>query len=205
MLSLDVWLHRQLREQLWKGPTAVSAYLSLPMQLIGIILSALCLKALTGPSLCILSLSGLLCVLLIWIDRMVSRQNHNLGLLQFSLSQSRRRIKAMGIRSTEIDRFAKTLCLDSRIAFKFRNSRFRSVELIIQNLDLLTRTAERYGSGGRKVFAVNQEPLLDAIRLFEYLPLEKAEDVIEQQLADSLKSPPEFDPEGWALEVYRES
>jgi hypothetical protein len=101
MLSLDVWLHRQLREQLWKGPTAVSAYLSLPIQLIGITLSALCLKALTGPSLCILSLSGLLCVLLIWIDRLVSRQNHNLGLLQFS-SQSRRRIKAMGIRSTEL-------------------------------------------------------------------------------------------------------
>ena len=73
MLSLDVWLRRQLREQLWKGPTAVSAYLSLPMQLIGITLSALCLKALTGPSLCILSVSGLLCVLLVWVDRMVSR------------------------------------------------------------------------------------------------------------------------------------
>jgi hypothetical protein len=55
------------------------------------------------------------------------------------------------------------------------------------------------------VFSINQEPVLDAIRLFEYLPLENAEEVIEQQLANSLKSPPEFDPEGWALEVYRES
>ena len=64
-------------------------------------------------------------------------------LLQFSLAQSRHRIKAMGIRSEEIDRFAKRLCLDSRIAFKFRNSRFQAVELIIQGLDLLTRTAER--------------------------------------------------------------
>jgi type IV secretory pathway VirB3-like protein len=205
MLSLDVWLHRQLREQLWKGPTAVSAYLSLPMQLIGITLSALCLKALTGPTLCILSVSGLLCVLLVWIERMVSLRDHNLGLLQFSLSQTRHRIKAMGIRSAEIDRFAKRLCLDSRIAFKFRNSRFRSVELIIQKLDLLARTAERYGSGGRKVFSVNQEPIVDAIRLFEHLPLENVEEVIEQQLIAFLKSPPEFDPEGWALEVYRES
>jgi hypothetical protein len=205
MLSLDVWLHRQLREQLWKGPTAVSAYLSLPMQLIGITLSALCLKALTGPTLCILSVSGLLCVLLVRIERMVSLRDHNLGLLQFSLSQTRHRIKAMGIRSAEIDRFAKRLCLDSRIAFKFRNSRFRSVELIIQKLDLLARTAERYGSGGRKVFSVNQEPIVDAIRLFEHLPLENVEEVIEQQLIAFLKSPPEFDPEGWALEVYRES
>jgi hypothetical protein len=205
MLSLDVWPHRQLREQLWKGPTAVSAYLSLPMQLIGITLSALCLKALTGPTLCILSVSGLLCVLLVRIERMVSLRDHNLGLLQFSLSQTRHRIKAMGIRSAEIDRFAKRLCLDSRIAFKFRNSRFRSVELIIQKLDLLARTAERYGSGGRKVFSVNQEPIVDAIRLFEHLPLENVEEVIEQQLIAFLKSPPEFDPEGWALEVYRES
>jgi hypothetical protein len=31
MLSLDGWLRRQLREQLWKGSTAVSAYLSLPL------------------------------------------------------------------------------------------------------------------------------------------------------------------------------
>jgi hypothetical protein len=204
MPSLDVWLHQQLREQLWKGPAAVSAYLSVGIQLIGITLSALFLKALTGPSVCVLSISGLLCVLLAWSDRLVSCQNHNLGLLQFSLAQSRHRIKAMGIRSEEIDRLAKRLCLDSRIAFKFRNSRFRSVELIIQGLDLLTRTAERYGTRGRKVFFINQEPIIDAIRLLDYLPLENAEEVIAQRLANSLKSPPEFDPEGWASAVYRE-
>ena len=38
MLNLDVWLHQQLREQLWKGPAAVSAYLSVGTQLIGITL-----------------------------------------------------------------------------------------------------------------------------------------------------------------------
>jgi hypothetical protein len=128
MLNLDVWLHQQLREQLWKGPAAVSAYLSVATQLIGVTLSVLFLKALIDPSLYVLSISGLLCVLLAWVDRLVSCQNHNLGLLQFSLTQSRHRIKAMGMRSEEIDRFAKKLCLDSRIAFKFRNSRFRSVE-----------------------------------------------------------------------------
>jgi hypothetical protein len=205
MLNLDVWLHQQLREQLWKGPAAVSAYLSLATQLIGITLSALFLKALTGPSLFVLSVSGLLCVLLAWVDRLVSCRNHHLGLLQFSLAQSRHRIKAMGIRSEEIDRFAKRLLLDSRIVFKFRNSRFRSVELIIQGLDLLTRTAERYGAGGRKVFCVNQDPILEAIRLIDYLPFEKAAEMIEQELAVSLKSSPKFDPEGWALPFYGNS
>lgn len=205
MMKSEVWLHQQLREQLWKGPAAVSAYLSIATQLIGIALSALFLKALIGPSLYILSISGLLCVLLAWADRLVSCRNHNLGLLQFSLARSRHRIKAMGIRSEEIDRFTKRLCLDSRIAFKFKNSRFRSVELIIQGLDLLTRTAERYGTGGRKVFCINQEAIIEAIRLVDYLPLENAEEVIEQELANSLKRPPKFDPEGWAIEVYRES
>jgi hypothetical protein len=79
------------------------------------------------------------------------------------------------------------------------------VELIIQKLDLLTRTGARYGSGGRKVFWVNQESVLGAIELLEYLPLENAEEVLEKQLAKSLASPPEFDPEGWALELDRES
>jgi hypothetical protein len=205
MLNLDVWLHQQLREQLWKGPAAVSAYLSIATQLVGIMLSALFLKALTGPSLYVLSISGLLCVSLAWADRLGSCRNHHLGLLQFSLAQSRHRIKAMGIHSEEIDRFAKRLCLDSRIAFKFRNSRFRSVELIIQGLDLLTRTAERYGNGGRKVFCINQDPIIEAIRLLDYLSLENAEEVIEQELAGSLKSPPKFDPEGWALPMYGNS
>jgi hypothetical protein len=100
----------------------------------------------------------------------------------------------MGIRSEEIDRFAKRLCLDSRIAFKFKNARFRSLELIIQSLDLLTRTAERYGSRGRKVFCTNQEPIIDAIRLFDFLPLENAEEVIERTFANSLKSLPELLP-----------
>lgn len=122
----------------------------------------------------------------------------------FSLAQSRHRMKSMGMRSAEIDRFAKRLCLDSTIAFKFRNSRFLSVELIIQGLDLLTRTAERYGTRGRKVFCINQDPIIDAIRLLDYLSLENAEEVIAQRLANSLKSPPEFDPEGWASTVYRE-
>ena len=83
----------------------------------------------------------------------------------------------MGIRSEEIDQFAKRLRLDPRIAFKFRNSRFRSVELIIQGLDLLTRTTERYGAGGRKIFCINRHPISEAIRLIDYLSLENAEEV----------------------------
>jgi hypothetical protein len=47
MLNSEVWLHQQLREQLWRGLAAVSAYLSIATQLIGIALSTLFLKALS--------------------------------------------------------------------------------------------------------------------------------------------------------------
>jgi hypothetical protein len=109
MLNLDVWLHQQLREQLWRRLATVSAYLSVATHLIGITLTALCLKALNGPSLYVLSVSGLLCISLAWVDRLVSCQNLNLGLLQFSPAQSRHRIKPMGIPSEEIDRFANPI------------------------------------------------------------------------------------------------
>jgi hypothetical protein len=59
--------------------------------------------------------------------------------------------------------------------------------------------------GFRKVFCINQDPIIDSVRLLDFRPLENADEVIEQRLANSLKSPPEFDPEGWASIVYRGS
>jgi hypothetical protein len=198
----ELWLHQQLRQQLWKGPAAVSAYLAMPVQLVGTTVSLMFLKDLAAPSLYILLMSGLICVSMVLLDQIASRQNHHLGLLRFSLAQSRRRISAMGIRSETIDRFTGRLWLDSKIASKFRSSRFRSIELTIQALDLLSQTAARYGTRGRKVFLINQDPIVDAMRHLESVPLESAEEVVVQRLANWLKQPPQFDPEGWALPLY---
>jgi hypothetical protein len=54
----------------------------------------------------------------------------------------------------------------------------QSVELIIEAFDLLSRTASRYGRCGRKVFELNQEPIMSAMRLIECLPLADAEEVL---------------------------
>jgi hypothetical protein len=199
----ELWLHQQLRQQLWKGPAAVSAYLSMPIQLVSTTVSLMFLKDLAAPSLYILSMSVLMCASMVLLDQIASRQNHYLGILRFSLAQSRRRISAMGIRSEAIDRFAGRLWLDSKIASKFRRSRFRSIELTIQALDLLSQTAARYGSRGRKIFLINQEPIVDAMWHLESLPLESAEEVVVKRLANRLRQPPRFDPEGWALPLYR--
>jgi hypothetical protein len=100
--------------------------------------------------------------------------------------------------------FANALWFNSEIEFRFRCKRFRSVELTIEALDLLSQTAARYGRRGRKVFVVNQEAIVNAIRLIECLPLEEAEEVLVQPLTRWLEHPPEFDPEGWALPLFGE-
>lgn len=80
----------------------------------------------------------------------------------------------------------------------------QSVELIVEALDLLSRTASRYGRCGRKVFEVNKEPVMSAMRLIESLSLADAEEVFIDSLKAWFEHPPEFDPEGWALPLFGE-
>ena len=143
-------------------------------------------------------------VLLILVDQTDSCRNHSLGFLRISVAKSRSRIEALGIKSEQVDRFVNTLWFNPEIEFSFRNTRFRSVELTIEALDLLSQTAARYGRRGRKVFVFNQEPIVSAIRLIECLPLEDAEEALVEPLTRWLEHPPEFDPEGWALPLFGE-
>jgi hypothetical protein len=202
MLSPDIWLRQQLWQQLWKGPAAVSAYVSIAIQLGCTPLSAVVSKDLESPCLYILLINVLICVLVIVVDQIDSYRNHRLGLLRRSVAKSRRRIEALGIKSDQVDRFVNALWLNPEIEFRFSSTRFRSVELTIEALDVLSQTAARYGRRGRKVFVVNQEPIVSAIRLIECLPLEDAEEVLVGPLTSWLEHPPEFDPEGWALPLF---
>src|SRR6266436_6552081 len=202
MLNLDLWFRQQLWLQLWKGPGAVSTYLSTPVPLICVGLSAIVSTELEAASLCILSLNILLDILLILIDEIGLCRNHRLGLLRFSAAKSRERIEKLGIKSKQIDRFVDALWLNSELQHKFRRTRLQSVELMVQALDILSRTASRYGRRGRKVFEVNKGAIISAMRLFECLPLADAEEVLVGPLKGWLEQPPEYDPEGWALPLF---
>ena len=204
MVSPDIWLRRQLWQQVWRGPVAVSAYISIAIQLGCTALSSVVSRDLQSPSLYILLINVLICVLIILVDQTDSYRNHRLGFLRLSVAKSRSRIEALGIKSEQVDRFVDALWFNPEIEFRFRNTRFRSVELTIEALDLLSQTAARYGRRGRKVFVVNQEPIVSAIRLIECLPLEDAEEVLVEPLTRWLEHPPEFDPEGWALPLFGE-
>jgi hypothetical protein len=151
-----------------------------------------------------LSINVLVCVLIILVDHIGSCRNHRLGLLRFSAAKSRERIEKLGIKSKQIDRFVDALWLNSELQHKFRRTRLQSVELMVQALDILSRTASRYGRRGRKVFEVNQDELMSAMRSFECLSFADAEEVLVEQLRAWLKDPPEYDPEGWALPLFGE-
>jgi len=202
MLDPDLWLRQQLWQQLWKGPGAVSAYLSIPIPLVCAGLSPIISTDFEGPSLCILSISILLGVLLILVDEIGSCRKHYLGLLRCSVAKSRSRIGKLAIKSSEVDRIFNALWLNSELEYRFRSRRLQSFELMVQALDCLSRTASRYGRRGKKVFEANRNPIVGAIQLFECLPFADAEEEFVNLLKARLEAMPEFDPEGWALRVF---
>ena len=123
MLDSDLWLRQQLWQQLWKGPGAVSAYLSIPIPLVCAGLSPIISTDFEGPSLCILSIIVLLSVTLILVDEIGSCRKHYLGLLRFSVTESRSRIEKIAVKSSEADRIFNALWQNSEIESRFRSGR----------------------------------------------------------------------------------
>ena len=205
MLNLDAWFRKQSWLLLWKGPGAVSSYLSVPVLLICVGLSAICSTESAVAILCILALNIIIGILLILVDEIGSCRSHRLGLLRFAAASSRCRIEKLGVKSKQIDRFVDTVCLNAELEHTFRRTRLQSVELMVQALDILSRTASRYGCRGRKVFEVNKDALVSAMWSFECLSFPDAEEVLVEQLEAWLKVPPSYDPEGWALAIFGRS
>lgn len=202
-LNPESWLRRQLWRLLWQGPGAFSVYFSMPTPLICVALSPIGSWQLALASFCILLVNAALGVLLILADEIGSCRHHNLGLLRFSALKSRSRIKKMGVNSKQVDQFLNSLWFDKELELRFKQTRVRSVELMVLALDLLSRLASCYGRCGRRVFEANQAPIVHAMHLFECLPFAEADKVLVDPLKFWLQDSPEFDPEGWALPVLR--
>jgi hypothetical protein len=202
-LNPESWLRRQLWRLLWQGPGAVSMYFSIPTPLICVALSLIDSWQLALASGFLLSVNVALGVLLILADEIDSCRHHNLGLLRFSVAKSRSRIEKLGVKSKQVDRFLNALWLNQELELMFKKTRVRSVELMVLALDLLSRLASCYGRCGRRVFEANQAPIVNAMRLFECLPVAEAEKMLVEPLNLWLQDSPEFDPEGWALPLFR--
>ena len=203
-LNPESWLRQQRRRILWQGPGAVSVYLSIPALLVCVTLSLVHSSQLALATFLVLSVSLGLGALLILADEIDCCRHHKLGLLRFSASKSRCRIEKLGVKSKQVDQFLNTLWFDRALELRFKQTRVRSVELMVLALELLSRLASRYGRCGRRVFEANQAPIVNAMCLFECLPTAEAESKLAEALNLWLQDPPEFDPEGWALTVFRE-
>jgi hypothetical protein len=201
-LNPESWRRQQLWRLLWQGPGAVSVYLSIPTPLICVALSLIDSWQLALASLFVLSVNVALGVLLILADEIDSCRHHNLGLLRFSAAKSRSRIEKLGVKSKQVDRFVNALWLNQELELMFKKTRVRSVELMVLALDLLSRLASCYGRCGRRVFEANQAPIVNAMHLFESLPVAEAEKMLVEPLKFWLQDSPEFDPEGWALPLF---
>ncbi len=197
MRNPDTWLRQQVWQLLWQGPGAISAYWSIPAPLVCAVVSLGGPPGLAWATCCILLLNVLLGVLLILVDEIGSRRNHDLGLLRLSAAKSRERMAKLGIRCRQVDRFVDALWLNPELDVAFKSTRLQSVELMVLGLDLLSRIASRYGRSGRRVFEANQQPVVTAMELFECIPPADAEKVLIEPLRAWLKDPPEYDPEGW--------
>ena len=184
---------------------AIKSLVSASLLLICVGLSAICSMESQVATLSILSLNIVIGILLILVDEIGSCRSHRLGLLRFAATNSRCRIEKLGMKSKQIDRFVDTLWLDRELEHRFRRTRLQSVELMVQALDILSRTASRYGRRGRKVFEVNQDALMSAMWSFECLSFADAEEVLVERLKAWLKGPPNYDPEGWALALFGRS
>lgn len=141
MFSPDSWRRRQLWQQLWKGPGAVSTYPSIPVPLICVGVAAICSTELQSASLCVLLINMLLGATLIFVDEIDLRRNHSLGLLRFSAAERRARIEKLGINSKQVDPFVDALWSNPELKLRFRRTRLESIELIVLALDILSRTA----------------------------------------------------------------
>lgn len=203
MLNPESWLRQQLWRVVWQGPGAISLYLAMPAPLLCSALSLFDSSPLGLATIFVLSANVAMGVILIVADEIECRRYHNLGLLRFSAAKSRSRIEKLGVRSEQVDQFLNALWLDQDLELKFKKTRLRSVELMVLGLELLSRLASRYGRGGRRVFEANQEPIVSAMELFESFTVAEAEKILVEPLKQWLRESPQFDPEGWALPVFK--
>ncbi len=120
------------------------------------------------------------------------------ALLQRTAAECLRRMEAMDVKSSSLERFLKGTVSPKSSDAPAHQGRLRSWAAVLEGIDRLCRTAERYGCIGRHVFTANEWIILRALRLLESLPPELGDDVALLPISVMLEAVPVYDPEGWA-------
>jgi hypothetical protein len=108
-------------------------------------------------------------------------------------------MRGISVSSPMIERFIHDVSFSPRMECRYRLGTAQSLWRIIEALDRLCCTAERYGCIGKHVFAANEEPIVRSLRLLATLPAEVGDEVALLPVLAWLETVPEYDPEGWSL------
>lgn len=130
-----------------------------------------------------------------------SRLHHSI-LLQRVARRCLQRMSRLGVESKKIVEFVDWFSSDRELQQQFKAGPCRPIRLVIQTLDRLNSTAERYGCVGKYVFKANQEPILHSIQMLRSVPGALA-NLLSEPLFAWLEEVPRYDPEGWSLAVDR--
>jgi hypothetical protein len=120
-------------------------------------------------------------------------------LLQRVARRCLERMRRMSVHSPVIERFIHDVSFSPRMECRYRSGMGQSVRGVIEALERLCCTAERYGCIGRHVFAANEEPIVRSLRFLATFPAEVRDEVALLPVLAWLESVPEYDPEGWSL------
>jgi hypothetical protein len=108
-------------------------------------------------------------------------------------------MRRLHVESSSIFAFLDRLYDDPDLERIFRTRRNESIQRLVRTLDRLSRTAARYGPGGKRVFAQNLKSCPVADLLFGSNSLELTSEPLGSELSQRLEQVPCYDPEGWSL------
>jgi hypothetical protein len=87
-------------------------------------------------------------------------RNHGLLLVRRAAQRCESRMKELGVEASSVFALLHLLYADPGLERMFRVEPNESIETAVRALDRLTETATRYGSRGKYVFEMNQEPFV---------------------------------------------
>ena len=196
----DTWLQRHLLVEVSRGPGlrcltlwSGTAFLVAALQ---VTLSGKLSEG-TAHFLVVANLCGVAAVI---ADIRECTRLHYLTLLRRVARRCLQRMDRLRVESEKIVRFVHWLSADPEVQLHFKSGPCQSIRLVVQTLDRLNATAERYGCVGKYVFKANEEPIVRSVRMLQSMPAALA-DLLSGTLCAWLEEVPRYDPEGWSLAV----
>jgi hypothetical protein len=201
-LTRNPWYRNELIQAFRSGPGAVSLYFSVLIGLLCSFLSFLFMSEMEIPSLGVSLAMVFLSLNFIINDLRSYLRNHGLLLVRRAAQRCEDRMKRLGVEASSVFAFLHWLYADPGIERVFRVEPNEFIETAVRALGRLTETAIRYGSRGKYVFEINQEPFMIIEVLLRSDEKELLSGELSPELKKSLEEVPYYDPEGWSL-TYR--